>query len=344
MTQSTIDIISKITRERDLVKGERDTFKNSLIRNKSFLQRANTQRDENRSELETVQADLKDLQLKYKRSVERITTLNEKYRKANEKMAAQLRLQEEQFNEKRSSRAENQSSSSQRQSTMANRDPFSTPTANSSMSARRVAFNLPEAKNFGPSLTAPGHRQQLHATYGSMSSFRDALPYQPVNTTMDNWAGHIVTEPGSPQLHKTQGDSSKALTIFSPTDFKSQASEHTDSIRRIFALVEGWVTTYTTKANKDSDCKIPKDNAPLWKYMTSLTYPNQHDAQNHTIMLVSTSEWRPWLVMRMMVDYVARRVWVIGCFEGFDAATGVSLTLAKQRLDVKGYSSLLLCS
>jgi hypothetical protein len=142
------------------------------------------------------------------------------------------------------------------------------------------------------------------------------------------------TEPGDPPP-------SMALVLHSKDD--DPAPEYQAGFATIYALIEGWVKTYSSIPNLANDQAIARSNDILWAYMMNCTYPgHRQDSHTHVMTLLNDLKTRYWFIMRMAVTYCVKDIMSIDAFYKFSNEVDTILAEVKKKLQERGM--LYLCT
>jgi len=347
LTQEFTDAQRLLQFEFDKAVNDRNALYKQLDHAHLQLQAANTDRDRYCIQRDQIQRSVDELRIKEKQNSEKLEKAEQKWKEERDDLVKQIAAQEEQLKGKRALWLDSHPGSSARRDAMnkAIRDPFNSPSASQvtgddSGYIRGSAFTSPSIQSppktlFG-SAGPPTSMAPIGAPRGPRR--RGHLPTGPASKAMvlpgNSWGyGSTIkvfnTEPASPPIQ------SMALVPFANEE--DPASRYQAEFSKIFALVEGWVKTYSNIPNLANDQKIARSNDVLWAYMMNCTYPgHRQDSHTHVMTLLNDGNSRYWFIMRMAITYLIKDVMSIDAFYKFSPPTDAQFDEVKKKLQERG--------
>lgn len=340
----------KLQHDFDQVLNERDDLERRL--------RAVTKdRDRIADNNDNLEKRIKDMKLKHKRSMDRVDEIELRWKRINESLVDQVRIQEEQLKGKRALWLDANPESSARRSAMtAIRDPYDSPSASHSTS---FAGGLTGSMN-SSSITSPVHNtfsfQNLGAPQIQLNNAGRLNPSHPnrpgprrrpamgtlptgpalpgttiyTNTTDQSFRRTYPTEPGSPRP-------SNALVLRQKED--DLAIGYQAAIEKLYVMVEDWVKKFSNIPNPKNDRLIASGNDILWDYMMNCTYPgHRQDSHTHVTTLLNDVLTRYWFVMRMATQYCVKDIMSVSAFKPYSTAVAKTLEEIEKKLQERGLS------
>jgi hypothetical protein len=331
--------------EWDRIRDERNQLYSQVEEADRQLRTAITDRDRANIEKENLQAELQELRLKAKKSSDKLIQMEQHWKRTNEDLVKELAFKDEQLKGKRALWMDSHPGSSARRDAMSTiRDPFTSPTASHKSRFDSNPMGIMTSPPQNPSSAnstfgAPPRMAPHEAPTGPRPRPRPPLPTGkakaaveiPTPWGMDS-SRFCNTEPGDPPP-------SMALVLHSKDD--DPAPEYQAGFATIYALIEGWVKTYSSIPNLANDQAIARSNDILWAYMMNCTYPgHRQDSHTHVMTLLNDLKTRYWFIMRMAVTYCVKDVMSIDAFYKFSDEVDAILTEVKKKLQERG---MLIC-
>jgi hypothetical protein len=364
-----------LQQNHDRERENRDQLQSDLDEAYRQLRDAIADRDRAFMERDALRSKIDDLRLKHKKSVERVEKIGQHWKQVSDDYMKQISAQEEQLKGKRALWLESNPGSSARRSAMnAIRDPFNSPSA--SHTSAFGGGNTSKVDSMGnvcsttsPSLQGSFGPSPFQAPTGPAHRGPRRRPNLPVNRAQPGvesapvpWGGASTkiydTRPGDTPINPLYKPSaaptpavptSTALVLH--TNNEDRAPEYQAAFSKIYALVEGWVKTYSNVPNLENDQAITRSNETLWAYMMNCTYPDhRQDSHTHVMALLQDAKTRYWFVMRMAITYCVKDIMSIEVFKKYSTAVEVTINDCKKKLEERGMllwfpisSNLLTC-
>ncbi len=333
-----------LQQDHDRERENRDQLQSDLDEAYRQLRDAIADRDRAFMERDGLPSKIDDLRLKHNKSVD------------------QIGVQEEQLKGKRALWLESNPGSSARRSAMnAIRDPFSSPST-----SHTSAFGGGNASNVGStgimgSMTSPslqgsfGPSPPIQAPTGPAHRGPRRRPNLPVNRAQPGvelapvpWGGPSTkiydTQPGDTPINPLYKPSAvptpavpTSMALVLHTNDEDRAPEYQAAFSKIYALVEGWVKTYSSVPNLENDQAMARSNETLWAYMMNCTYPgHRQDSHTHVMALLQDAKTRYWFVMRMAVTYCVKDIISIEVFKKYSTIVEAAINDCKKKLEERG--------
>lgn len=174
---------------------------------------------------------------------------------------------------------------------------------------------------------------KVHISTHDGSKEDDVSPYQ-------SFTSHSASLAPSGSTSLSNSFPSTALVPFKSNE---QATlDLIDEIDKFLGMIFGWVRIYAALVNPIESDQIVQDDKPLWAFMTGCVAPFTGKIASHRIIrLLRNGDDRPWLVMRMVVEYIRTRIWQWRAWNGFDDEITMELSDIAEKLDVKGKSAIV---
>ncbi|KAI2778828.1 hypothetical protein F4815DRAFT_224681 [Daldinia loculata] len=146
-----------------------------------------------------------------------------------------------------------------------------------------------------------------------------------------NWPA-LINPDGS--RHESNNDASQKQLVRPPSGEKQVPGatfpRHKDEwsmadiqngLDHIFGLTKGYIVRCHSKPGeqpKVADLMLEKREATTWNYLLSLVYSNRSQAKNHMLYLLGVPSYRPYIIMRVALDYLFKKVISPDIFLGID--------------------------
>lgn len=348
---------------------EKDKFQSRLINAARSIQQINEERDENHAQVVELQKSYDNLREQFAKKGTELEELRRTSKAQADAFKKRLKTQAEQLKGKRALWLEQNPDSSARRSAMtAIRNPFESPLATTSGSGAFPSSFGSRGQMQSPTAMSPFHSFDS-GNMGNFPSPSISSPYESFESS-SSWGPppkmnfpstslvHLPRRiPGVPDL-KALPSTDQMLGpmpspgIFgiapqhNPMAFYSQdddkvPEEFKHDFTMIFIMIEGWVKNYASNLNPDGDRQIMNEKQEVWHAMMNCTYPgNRHDAQSHTLALISDRGCRYWFIMRLITDYAFLKMMPIEAWYGFSVESDAALAEITEMLKERGLSFL----
>ncbi|KAI5864336.1 hypothetical protein GGS23DRAFT_620126 [Durotheca rogersii] len=174
------------------------------------------------------------------------------------------------------------------------------------------------------------HQKALE--YTPTGNRQNALQRTPLTTHGRESFGNIPSiSQGSPQT--ATGVSQK-----SSINRKKEVWEADDidgAIEHLYGLAKGYIVNYHSR--RDDPPKIANDILPVkesntWQYLTNLVYKDPALSSKHLKYLLGVEAYRPYIVMRMIVDYLFKKLISPQVFLGFSPEMDKHLSALQDKI------------
>ncbi|KAI0131371.1 hypothetical protein F4814DRAFT_445509 [Daldinia grandis] len=94
-----------------------------------------------------------------------------------------------------------------------------------------------------------------------------------------------------------------------------------NGLDHIFGLTKGYIVKCHSKPGEQPkvvDLMLEKRETTTWNYLLSLVYSNRSQAKNHMLYLLGVPSYRPYIIMRIALDYLFKKVISPDIFLGID--------------------------
>ncbi|KAI1474934.1 hypothetical protein F4774DRAFT_429419 [Daldinia eschscholtzii] len=108
-----------------------------------------------------------------------------------------------------------------------------------------------------------------------------------------------------------------------------------NGIDHIFGLTKGYIVRCHSKQGeqyKVADLMLEKREPTTWNYLLSLVYSNRSQARNHMLYLLGVPSYRPYIIMRVALDYLFKKVISPDIFLGIDRNLDSHLTALQEKI------------
>ncbi|KAI1494699.1 hypothetical protein F5X96DRAFT_693808 [Biscogniauxia mediterranea] len=98
------------------------------------------------------------------------------------------------------------------------------------------------------------------------------------------------------------------------------ASDVQDAIERLYELTKGYVVNCHKRGPPNVDVSALQAQEPqTWSYLTGLVYDNPNDASSHMRFLMSNDQYTSYVIQRMCVDYLFKKIVAPQVYLGFSS-------------------------
>ncbi|XDG03067.1 hypothetical protein ABKA04_002682 [Annulohypoxylon sp. FPYF3050] len=191
-----------------------------------------------------------------------------------------------------------------------------------------ASFN-PEAPSFKPP-NSPG----------KLATASDAGPGRHLIGGPSNWPTLVSHSNKTPV--KTREDKQPETVVRAPTaseekhDKSSLTMDEVNKIiERIATLSKGYIVRCHKSGHetKVSDKLLSRKEEATWKYLVNLVFAdNMFQAESHMIHIMSIQNYRSYLIMRAVQDYLYRKIISPSIFLGFDSKLDQHLAALQDRI------------
>jgi hypothetical protein len=145
----------------------------------------------------------------------------------------------------------------------------------------------------------------------------------------DNDLPASAQESGSPQLSRNR----QLVLAQGEAELTLQVEQWKEEFSSIFRSVRGWTRKYACQVQEDQAKALEKGAPRLFDFMCDILYPGQPEAAAaHAHQLLKEPESRPYLVERLMLQYVVNNIFSVEGFKKFDEETDRELNDLSHRL------------
>ncbi|KAI1780389.1 hypothetical protein F4818DRAFT_435595 [Hypoxylon cercidicola] len=112
-----------------------------------------------------------------------------------------------------------------------------------------------------------------------------------------------------------------------------------DAIEHLYAMTKGYVVNCHLKANDPPQVafdRIEIEERPTWTYLLNLVYPNPQQAAVHIRYLLSIDSYRQHVLMRVVLDYVFKKMLSPRVFLGISAELDEHLSALQDQIAALG--------
>ncbi|KAI1084020.1 hypothetical protein F5B20DRAFT_576961 [Whalleya microplaca] len=205
------------------------------------------------------------------------------------------------------------------------------------------------AKKGLPHWSSHGHRTSFQTPMPSagahMRPFTPGfLTYRPGTAGPSGQPFNQPQTPKTPKTPKTPGDNageSKAATKYT-TIARDKEYWEVDDIQQGFDYLYGLIKGYVVSCHGRNEPptvpneKLEYDEPATWFYMTKLVYLNAKQASNHLRYLINTPAFRPYIIMRIALDYLFKKMVSPDVYLGFSAELDGHLGALQEKISAFG--------
>ncbi|KAI0601772.1 hypothetical protein F4775DRAFT_352439 [Biscogniauxia sp. FL1348] len=96
------------------------------------------------------------------------------------------------------------------------------------------------------------------------------------------------------------------------------AADVQDAIERLYELTKGYVVNCHKRGPPNVDVSALQAQEPqTWSYLTGLVYDNPNDASSHMRFLMSNDQYTAYVIQRMCIDYLFKKIVAPQVYLGF---------------------------
>ncbi|KAI8957910.1 hypothetical protein F5Y11DRAFT_62729 [Daldinia sp. FL1419] len=132
-----------------------------------------------------------------------------------------------------------------------------------------------------------------------------------------------------------QGSGKQVVGTFARHKQQWSMNDIQNGLDHIFGLTKGFIVKCHSRPGeppKVADKMLEKREPTTWNYLLSLVYPNRGQAKNHMLYLLGVPAYRPYIIMRVVLDYLFKKVISPDIFLGIDPNLDSHLTALQEKI------------
>ena len=199
--------------------------------------------------------------------------------------------------------------------------PRSDSTRGSSNTPRGAPLYPPSESNYGPLQSGTPAAKRIVPHFAPVPSISEAsseivpFPSGPPSFPGVDVAGRTVYPEGNNEPFGSCAEDAlgnpDAVRDWEVDDVRS-------AMNHLYELAKGIIVNQFREGTPNvPDSKLPTEEKKTWLYLLDMVYPGKPEAFAHMKFLIGVSAFRPYILERMMLDYIFRKVMAPVIFLGF---------------------------
>ncbi|KAI1381632.1 hypothetical protein F4677DRAFT_440846 [Hypoxylon crocopeplum] len=202
--------------------------------------------------------------------------------------------------------------------------------------ARAASFKPnPEAPAWNPGMQASASQSRL-ATESMAVGAGSRVPSTAGGPS--NWPAVIPQSERRSERHPATPAPQKQVVVAEPITRKNlrwNLEDVYNSVEHLIEVAKGYVVKYHMKPGEEHkvlDHMLAVKEPATWAYLLQLTYGNPRQAEKHLSYLLKFEQYRPYIIVRMALDYLFKKIIAPTVFLGFERDLDNHLTALQKKI------------